>query len=99
MPEIRHTPGPWHVDGRMIAPDSANVAICVMCDFDSFGGVHDAHNAEANGRLIAAAPELLRELKYARDELWEALHSSMTEKQFGKQFGTIDEAIAKATTR
>ena len=64
-----HTPGPWEVvDGRRIGVILPN----------AIGGGYDSHciavtqesahiNAEANARLIAAAPELLEALKAIKD--------------------------------
>ena len=63
-----HTPAPWHVgagngegsvfsaDGRMRLTDkgTALYPVCTVIDFDG--------EAEANARLIAAAPELLEAL-------------------------------------
>ncbi len=56
------TPAPWHYDptsktasGRIFGPDQVTVA-----DLN-----HMRHEREANGRLIATAPELLIQLKTA----------------------------------
>lgn len=50
-----HTPGPWH-----ISPYSSIVGIAVYGDGIVIAGVRaDKPTAEANARLIAAAPELL----------------------------------------
>jgi len=64
------TPGDWQVDGRMIAANPA-VSIALLCHFDSFGGVHEAPNAAANGALMAASRALARELIEARRRLAE----------------------------
>lgn len=60
MTTAQHTRGPWHVDGLMIS--NGAVTVCVLIEFDSFGGNHEAPNAKGNGSLLAAAPELLEAL-------------------------------------
>lgn len=73
----KHTPGPWKMShgglpgdsGFSIASDSAeadNVKITAECWPCTI--VSEDHRQElfANGRLIAAAPELLEALRYAR---------------------------------
>lgn len=63
MTQTKHTPGPWgiiegktllHVETRHDNPTGAGVAICSV-----------PKSAEANARLIAAAPEMLNALKHA----------------------------------
>ena len=55
------TSGPWEVDDRMITHGIA--AVCLMCEFDSFGGIHDAGNLEANQAAIAEVPAMVQVLK------------------------------------
>jgi hypothetical protein len=58
----KHTPGPWSVDDpHQIWAESAGeyVAITRVEDWDTI----PREQAEANARLIAAAPELLEALK------------------------------------
>jgi hypothetical protein len=71
MSEIKHTPGPWSVNTaaeycgtRVDGPNGRGVAHAIQRD------AHPVHGqgitqaeAEANGRLIAAAPELLQALR------------------------------------
>jgi hypothetical protein len=55
MTEQKHTPGPWHVRGRLIEADRHTVAaLSKVTDCDLL-----REESEANARLIAAAPELL----------------------------------------
>lgn len=80
----KHTPGPWEIcpmgsysdfDGqsRVICGDDRRIAV-----------VHaERGNKEdkANARLIAAAPELLRELKLANKIIMNALNVMTTEQK------------------
>lgn len=64
MTQAKHTPGPWVVredarDWAIIGPEPSWVT----------GVDRRNHNAEANARLIAAAPELLAALEKVRDDL------------------------------
>lgn len=64
----KHTPGPWRLVWRLVISDKSwqtkyqiddSFGACVVaCD-----DITD-ENAEANARLIAAAPELLEALEY-----------------------------------
>ena len=89
---MNHTPGPWYADKVQdraafnIFPAGAALALLQVA-----GPVHDgAHqyaiNAEANARLIAAAPELLAALQ------------AIVERVNGKSYrmGTDVDALARA---
>lgn len=59
-----HTPGPWIAKGATIwadrpGRDSAGIPVVASC----LVAGHDDPRNEANARLIAAAPELLAELR------------------------------------
>lgn len=56
--EMNHTPGPWTYDGKS-SIDSPHGNVLSL--YGAMGGL----DTEADARLIAAAPELLRELKSA----------------------------------
>lgn len=58
----RHTPGPWELDGMAITADGQN--ICYMGELAQWAGGSPEvlPNADANGSLIEAAPDLLRAL-------------------------------------
>lgn len=65
----KHTPGPWNVDfidgvdGVFAAGDKR---ICQVNEVDIVGwNVRFRDESEANGRLIAAAPDLLEALQQA----------------------------------
>ncbi|MCA3254804.1 hypothetical protein [Bradyrhizobium sp.] len=64
----QHTPGPWEfLDiGEIVAGEDGEVTIAIMND-----GTDAAHCSvvEANGNLIAAAPEVLAALHLALDAL------------------------------
>jgi len=80
-----HTPGPWEVGGEsgneaeaeeIVAADGRRVIAWTCNTFDDTAD--DGYGAEvitdedrANGRLIAAAPELLEALRQTKDELIE----------------------------
>lgn len=68
----KHTPGPWRIDPTCNADiqsaDGTREIATVITGFNSFAIVHpngaeNLSEAEANGRLIAAAPELLEALR------------------------------------
>lgn len=60
--EMKHTPGPWRVVGPYIACDAERV-VAKFCDNNDSGPVWVGTPAEwavaANGKLLAAAPDLL----------------------------------------
>ena len=59
----KHSPGPWHESGIAIE-DGDGYTVCIMGEIDGFESGYDpCENSTANARLIAAAPELLAELK------------------------------------
>lgn len=79
-----HTPGPWH-------HDKAAGYVFVTTD----GGKQDMDVArafkDADGRLIAAAPDLLAALYEARDQIREFLPTVL-----GTVLTQVEAAIAKA---
>jgi UDP-glucose 6-dehydrogenase len=92
-----HTPGPWHFnadnfDGviRVTVPTGPNTARYQTLARDVFG--------VANARLIAASPEVLRELIKARDTL-NAVYVGMGMDEAGRaaNLARFDAAIAKAS--
>ena len=92
-PAAKHTPGPWEMNGSSIETTATKTAVVgwTNTDDDTNGG-----NAEANARLIAASPELLRELKkcVAAIQKWGKAHP-----ESGGWTGLIHgglKAIAKA---
>lgn len=103
---VMHTPGPWHYQEkadrythivRSGGSDLGNFFVCQL-------GQDTSGVAEANARLIAAAPELLEALKTAREYV-QAAHGSMSgamghnDTIVKPDLDAIDTAIAKAEGR
>ena len=66
-----HTPGPWYVDD---APDVKHPSVVLADDgativAEAMTVVAEQHDAGANAQLIAAAPDLLAEVKRLRERL------------------------------
>jgi hypothetical protein len=64
--KISHTPGPWSFDERfnwISAPNGDTIAIDVLLTHPKGYIVTDDPQRQANARLIAAAPDLLRALE------------------------------------
>ena len=90
----RHTPGPWEINERhggviYIEGVGNTVAICHDDGFDI-----DHAEAEANARLIAAAPQVLEALELA-DELIDQLIIDNTDN-YVEERAKIRAAIAAA---
>jgi hypothetical protein len=89
MSTAMHTPGPWAYAYTRIghtvrqSPD-AHRALLV---------VNVSDNPEADGRLMAAAPELLAALKAAL----RVINNECDPDEYAKPLATIHAAIAKAT--
>ena len=86
---VQHTPGPWKVDGNVIRGDEkSNGSVSVACILDVAYpyGRWAGESAQANARLIAAAPDLLEACKVALGIIG-----------FGAEHDQISAAIAKAT--
>lgn len=89
-----HTPGPWHIQDdhgkRWIETNGNDDTIAEIHRRRRMGSVYSCEEADANARLIAAAPDLL-----------EALEEFMAhgEQAFGHDFEVMVKAraaIAKA---
>jgi hypothetical protein len=64
-----HTPGPWTLHGWADNDYEITAALDTVCNVPGFDDdTVDADRAEANARLIAAAPELLAALREIADE-------------------------------
>lgn len=61
-----HTPGPWHVEGNTVVSTAA-IRVAVIDTPRIHAAVTD-EDSEANGRLIAAAPDLLAALEAIVDD-------------------------------
>lgn len=102
---MKHTPGPYEIDGTCI----------YMLEFDSWRkGVEQMRNriyanvqgyketpkeeVEATARLMASAPELLEALKAAKIYVSNAYECTFPDEQRnGEVLKMIDAALAKAT--
>lgn len=60
---VKHTPGPWHVELKTHILDANRTLIANVCDRYDGTNNNFLSSAEANARLIAAAPELLEALR------------------------------------
>ena len=97
-----HTPGPWTVTGPGPYDPESRVALTVEQDSPTRRQVALVGNApatmtreeaEANARLIAAAPDLLKALQTLWDEPYEVLHQLLNDDDWD----LVDAAIKKAT--
>lgn len=93
MIESKHTSGPWSYEGGDDASCEVNAGRTTISitRWDKNTGVHviDRDEMEANGKLIAAAPELLEAIQHAFDE--------MLPEENPDLYAKINEAIKKAT--
>lgn len=104
MSAAQHTPGPWHWDGNPCNYDKEQEAPWLVDASDSFppilGGTITCQ-LDADARLIAAAPELLKTLSKTLKTIEEALAYGYlpagTEQELETQAAEIRAAIAKAT--
>jgi len=94
--EAKFTAGPWQrtdysdEDGVLFEMELAGANGAAICRID-FEGVDNTAYAEADARLIAAAPELLHALQMARSYI-----IASGAKHWEKDLAKVDAAIAKA---
>ena len=107
--EPKHTPGPWEVQrafprmteiwqahaGRTTSYHVAR-ALAAIPGFGNEDSPPVEH-AEANARLIAAAPELLEVSKRFRAELADVVGMCAGDAELARLLADVDAAIAKAT--
>lgn len=107
-PAARHTPGPWHWDSDPIKDDPqgrvryrvvAKGRTITQCYYPSGDGV-----AEADTRLIAAAPDLLAALKvlqpyFAGEHAYDHPHCVQLRAAIAKAEGTVPEREGLSTER
>lgn len=88
----KHTPGPWHHTGREFndVRDSDDELVAVALHLRVGQPERSVQEAEANARLIAAAPDLL-------EMLVEAANFIQPYNVGQELLERIDAAIAKAT--
>ena len=92
----QHTPGPWQHEGRKVLKFYAG-----MRPSESVGSIALCHgeDAEANARLIAAAPELLAACEAVQRWLLDSgplKDDGMTHPLFIKANNLVSAAILKA---
>jgi hypothetical protein len=97
--ESKHTPGPWIING-LYSISTKHLIICRIPDYVPEKGQEKKFNSmiAANRSLIAAAPDLLEALKYAKRRI--VLLEGYTEgKCDPSDIEKINVAIAKAEGR
>lgn len=101
---VPHTPGPWYYDpseyGRTIWADRhGDVVSPTICDvLDTTEGLEgDDPESDANGRLIAAAPDLLKHLREICDEI--EMHSLMAANPVSSGYAPSDGDLVDALRR
>jgi hypothetical protein len=104
-----HTPGPWYV-GQYGDNDSD---VCaeggpVICALRSGNADPYDMTAAADARLIAAAPEMLKQLRAVRDDIgalaldtngWREWDATAVDELLGSRLVRLDDLIAKAEGR
>ncbi|QRY69153.1 hypothetical protein JVX98_13420 [Ensifer sp. PDNC004] len=92
MSETKHTRGPWEFDGppdNIIVWSGPEARVCFLTSDGP---------TEANGRLIAAAPDLLAALKAAEPYV-EALHSLMNPESTRSQVWSVVKQLRAAISK
>lgn len=108
--KVGHTPGPWHYDGPFVeggtptaimnATERTQVASVRVHEWSILGESETISYevADANARLIAAAPEMLTALEDVQDlavKMANGLDMN-TDEAFDEIIGVVSEAIRKA---
>lgn len=109
---MTHTPGPWEYNGEIDTrcqrhiegPNNQTVAIApTFTEITQSGTICTATDEEINGnaKLIAAAPELLEELKEAREliRIWHGDDCFDIYDRKSPEMKRINAAISKAEAR
>lgn len=96
MTNTQHTPGPWDYDGYVIDENDRVIADVFINDDENW------QERNSNGRLIAAAPELLdalKELVESAGWLFYSIHRGTMDKPMRgwPDLTRARAAIAKAT--
>lgn len=89
----KHTPGPWRLDPCWDIIGNTDQGTGVVCDV-THGAYFQPGEAEANGRLIAAAPELLDALQAVLK-----LEPPLQSKKEMAAWNRVRRSIAKAEGR
>lgn len=95
---MTHTPGPWRWENEGYYSGLKGPNGEWICDDGSAGGEYGQQidPDSADGKLIAAAPDLLAACIDARDAL-HSLGSTSTDHYHADEIAALDAAIAKAT--
>lgn len=96
----KHTPGPWEAIGNLVRspmhqPQGLPAGVQIADCRDGYFLAH-TDEAKANARLIAAAPELLEELKELREFFYGKYGYGNDAEQI-KRLNRASAVIAKAT--
>jgi hypothetical protein len=102
------TPGPWQIHGKAVFSNSKNIPDGrvfgygfgdkgFICDLDDgeYHEYNDREEMEANGRLIAAAPDLREALEQAVREI-SAMNDTLETPVYDSDIKRWKAAIAKA---
>src|SRR5690606_1875518 len=105
--ETKHTPGPWRADGleiwatKGVRFNLTTVGTPMIAAVCAHAGMEGGSPAEANARLIAAAPALLEAMQQAFDFPPDFFDRSDDELEqitvSGRHLRMVRAAIAKAT--
>lgn len=98
----KHTPGPWKFVPSDDTPGHREPAVVYIKNkrFEFSGGIaFDAHETEANARLISASPDLLAACKVADQFLDHLANSWEVCRHTQAMIDQIKAAIAKAEGR
>lgn len=93
---MNRTPGPWHLslemnDRPIVGPDNRAVA------WPAYQKPRSVEEGDANGRLLAAAPELLESLQHLRESYADLCQrNGLAWREYGVVV-SAEAAIAKAT--
>lgn len=87
----KHTPGPWHVIGSRKQKYASARFIRAGCAFVGKTYGHEGQPADANARLIAAAPAMLEALQACREYL--IANPLPIESAPGRVLRVIDRAL------
>jgi hypothetical protein len=93
--EAKHTPGPWTYEVEKVSGPSLATKTYVFAHGDVIGQAYETYNAgnaQANARLIAAAPELLEALRKAEPYV----RAASVLIHVGDDLALIQAALAKA---
>jgi hypothetical protein len=102
---MTHTPGPWYVNGDCIEADGPDgprdLTVAMVVPFHQ-------KERKANARLIAAATEMLKQLRAVRDDIgalaldtngWREWDATAVDELLGSRLVRLDDLIAKAEGR